>query len=176
MSCLIWSVTILAPNTSNGQARMNGIHIHNRMVYYYLLVFSCLLPFYFNQRKIILSKFYDIRDKRETESSNSSYQNQNWASLFIRKKNHCLHQCKWCVLGNCFHHALLILMINTFSFRQRNRYNIKIPRFLLFPPREIRCARGQPDRTDPATHSGIHPMYPLFFFSTSSLSFRPKFT
>lgn len=50
--CLIWSVTILTPNTSNGQARMNGIHMHIRIIYYYLLVFSCLLPFYFNQRKI----------------------------------------------------------------------------------------------------------------------------
>lgn len=50
--CLIWSVTILTPYTSNGQARMNGIHMHFRIIYYYLLVFSCLLPFYFNQRKI----------------------------------------------------------------------------------------------------------------------------
>lgn len=127
------------------------------MVYYYLLVFSCLLPFYFNQRKIILSKFYDIRDKCETESSNSSYQNQNWASLFIRKKNHCLHHCKWCVLGNCFHHVLLILIINTFSFRQRNRYNIKIQRFLLFPPREIRCARGQDRPGNPLRYSSHVP-------------------
>lgn len=122
---------------------MNGIHIHNHMVYYYLLVFSCLLPFYFNQRKIILSNFtiYAINAKQKVVIVVTKTKTEHRS--LSEKKNHCLHHCKWCVLGNCFHHVLLILIINTFSFRQRNRYNIKIQRFLLFPPREIRCVRGQ---------------------------------
>lgn len=108
-----------------------------------------------NSVKILRYRIYAINAKQKVVIVVTKTKTEHRS--LSEKKNHCLHQCKWCVLGNCFHHVLLILIINTFSFRQRNRYNIKIQRFLVFSPREIRCARGQDRPGNPLRYSSHVP-------------------
>lgn len=86
--CLIWSVTILTPRIPQ-MDRQEWTEYTYIVVNYIITCWYSRVCCHFTsiKGKLILSKFYDIiRDKCETESSNSSYQNQNWASLFIRKK------------------------------------------------------------------------------------------